>query len=129
MAEEISGHKAGGYVAAKVTAISRAEFEHNLAQKIKHTSFLSDLPPLLRPGVAYDAWRRIAWLQRNCWRGWPPGNRASCPETKTAGETPALPAHDSPVLTSRIEGRQFGLSVEVELFLNEVDTKRPLSLS
>ena len=43
------------YVAAEGNAISRAEFEQNLAQKMKHAGFLSDLPPLLRPGVAYNA--------------------------------------------------------------------------
>jgi predicted nucleotidyltransferase component of viral defense system len=42
------------YVGAEGNAISRAEFEQNLAQKMKHAGFLSDLPPLLRPGVAYD---------------------------------------------------------------------------
>ena len=42
------------YVAAEGNAISRAEFEQNLAQKMKHAGFLSDLPPLLRPGIAYD---------------------------------------------------------------------------
>jgi len=43
------------YVAAEGNAISRAGFEQNLAQKMKHAGFLSDLPPLLRPGTAYDA--------------------------------------------------------------------------
>jgi predicted nucleotidyltransferase component of viral defense system len=43
------------YVAAEGNAISRVEFEQNLLRKMKHAGFLSDLPPLLRPGVAYDA--------------------------------------------------------------------------
>lgn len=43
------------YIQAEGLAISRMEFEQNLAQKMKHAGFLSDLPPLLRPGVAYDA--------------------------------------------------------------------------
>jgi predicted nucleotidyltransferase component of viral defense system len=43
------------YVAAEGNVILRAEFEQNLALKMKHAGFLSDLPPLLRPGVAYDA--------------------------------------------------------------------------
>jgi predicted nucleotidyltransferase component of viral defense system len=43
------------YVEAEGNAISRAEFEHNLTQKMKHAGFLSDVPPLLRPGIAYDA--------------------------------------------------------------------------
>jgi predicted nucleotidyltransferase component of viral defense system len=42
------------YVGAEGNAISRAEFEQNLAQKMKHAGFLSDLPPLLRPNIAYD---------------------------------------------------------------------------
>lgn len=43
------------YVAAEGNTISRTEFEQNVARKMKHAGFLSDLPPLLRPGVAYDA--------------------------------------------------------------------------
>lgn len=43
------------YVAAEGNAVSRAEFEQNLIQKMKHAGFMSDLPPLLRPGIAYDA--------------------------------------------------------------------------
>lgn len=42
------------YVAEEGNMISRAEFEQNLAQKMKHPGFLSDLTPLLRPGVAYN---------------------------------------------------------------------------
>lgn len=42
------------YIEAEGLTISRTEFEKNLAQKMKHTGFLSDLPPLLRPGVVYD---------------------------------------------------------------------------
>jgi len=42
------------YVAAEGNTMSRAEFEQNVALKMKHAGFLSDLPPLLRPGVAYD---------------------------------------------------------------------------
>jgi len=43
------------YVSAEGNSISRSEFELNLTHKMKHAGFLSDLPPLLRPGVAYDA--------------------------------------------------------------------------
>lgn len=43
------------YVAAEGNTISRAEFVQNLAQKMKHPGFLSDLPPLLRPGIVYDS--------------------------------------------------------------------------
>lgn len=43
------------YLTAEGNTISRVDFERNLSQKMKHAGFLSDLPPLLRPGVAYDA--------------------------------------------------------------------------
>ena len=43
------------YLAAEGQAISREDFEKNLIQKMKHAGFLSDVPPLLRPGVVYDA--------------------------------------------------------------------------
>lgn len=42
------------YLAAEGNRISRTEFERNLAQKMDHPGFLSDLPPLLRPGIPYD---------------------------------------------------------------------------
>ena len=43
------------YLTAEGNQISRVTFEQNLAQKMKHPGFLSDVPPLLRPGLAYDA--------------------------------------------------------------------------
>ena len=43
------------YVAKEGNSILRTEFEQNLALKMKHAGFLSDLPPLLRPGIIYDA--------------------------------------------------------------------------
>jgi len=43
------------YVAAEGNSITRVEFEQNLTQKMQHAGFLSDLPPLLRSGIAYDA--------------------------------------------------------------------------
>jgi len=42
------------YMAAEGNLISRAEYTQNLTLKMQHTSFLSDLPPLLRPGIIYD---------------------------------------------------------------------------
>jgi hypothetical protein len=36
-------------------AVSQKEFSRNLAQKMTHAGFQSDLPPLLRPGMHYDA--------------------------------------------------------------------------
>lgn len=42
------------YLAVEGLAVSRTEFERNLEQKMKHAGFLSDLPPLLRPGISYN---------------------------------------------------------------------------
>lgn len=42
------------YLAAEGNPISRADFAQNLTLKMRHAGFLSDLPPLLRPGITYD---------------------------------------------------------------------------
>ena len=42
------------YVVKEGNPILRTEFEQNLALKMKHTGFLSDLPPLLRPGIIFN---------------------------------------------------------------------------
>jgi hypothetical protein len=42
--------------------VSSAEFAINLAAKMKHPGFLSDTPPLLRPGVQYDPMRAFKWI-------------------------------------------------------------------
>jgi predicted nucleotidyltransferase component of viral defense system len=42
------------YVEQDGLTISQTEFRQNLAQKMMHAGFVSDLPALLRPGVAYD---------------------------------------------------------------------------
>ena len=42
------------YMAAETHSVSSAEFTLNLATKIKHAGFLSDTPPLLRPGIQYS---------------------------------------------------------------------------
>jgi predicted nucleotidyltransferase component of viral defense system len=42
------------YVKNEGNSISRREFQQNFEQKMKHSGFMSDLPPLLRPGVSYD---------------------------------------------------------------------------
>jgi predicted nucleotidyltransferase component of viral defense system len=52
------------YVMAEGKAISRTEFEQNLAQKMKHAGFLSDLPARLRPGIAYDAAEARRWVEK-----------------------------------------------------------------
>lgn len=44
------------------TPVRRAEFEANMAAKLGERSFLTDVPPLLRTGVAHkasDAWARV----------------------------------------------------------------------
>lgn len=44
------------------TPVRRAEFEANMAAKLADRSFLTDVPPLLRTGVAHkaaDAWARV----------------------------------------------------------------------
>jgi predicted nucleotidyltransferase component of viral defense system len=42
--------------------VSAAEFAINLAAKMKHAGFLSDAPPLLRPGIQFDPSEAHAWL-------------------------------------------------------------------
>lgn len=50
------------YMAAENHPVSTAEFILNLAAKIKHAGFLSDTPPLLRPGVSYNPSEAYAWI-------------------------------------------------------------------
>lgn len=42
------------YMDAEGHAVSRGEFERNLAEKIALSSFVDDLRPLLAPGIHYD---------------------------------------------------------------------------
>lgn len=42
------------YMRAENHPVSSAEFAINLASKMKHAGFLSDTPPLLRPGIHYN---------------------------------------------------------------------------
>jgi predicted nucleotidyltransferase component of viral defense system len=42
------------YMRAEGRSVTRAEFSANLAAKVTHAGFLSDVPPLLRPGMMYD---------------------------------------------------------------------------
>jgi hypothetical protein len=42
--------------------ILSAEFALNLAAKMKHAGFLSDTPPLLRPGIHFDPAEAHDWL-------------------------------------------------------------------
>jgi predicted nucleotidyltransferase component of viral defense system len=43
------------YMSVEGQVVSQNEFSRNLAQKMTHAGFQSDLPPLLRPGMQYDA--------------------------------------------------------------------------
>ncbi len=43
---------------------TRAQFEQNLANKTRDSTFLSDIRPLLRPGLAYDADKAIDVVRR-----------------------------------------------------------------
>lgn len=59
------------------TPVSRAQFEANMHGKMKDAMFLSDLHPLLRPGIEYDnhdAWRAVheqivSQLPGDPWKG------------------------------------------------------------
>lgn len=42
--------------------LSSTGFALNLAAKIKHAGFLSDTPPLLRPGIHYNPTDAYDWL-------------------------------------------------------------------
>lgn len=50
------------YMEAESHHVSAAEFTRNLDAKISHPGFLSDTPPLLRPGITYDPAEAHAWL-------------------------------------------------------------------
>jgi hypothetical protein len=43
------------YLAAEGNRISRKEFEINLSEKMASSLFLSDMKPLLKTGINYDA--------------------------------------------------------------------------
>ena len=50
------------YMQAEAHAVSPAEFIRNLSAKMTHAGFLSDTPPLLRPGVIFDPKQAHQWL-------------------------------------------------------------------
>ncbi|MDP3768946.1 MAG: nucleotidyl transferase AbiEii/AbiGii toxin family protein [Dehalococcoidia bacterium] len=52
------------YLAADSLRITRAEFERNLAAKARNRMFLSEVRPLLAPGVAYDAREALELVRR-----------------------------------------------------------------
>jgi len=51
------------YMRAENHPVSSAEFSLNLAAKMKHAGFLSDTPPLLRPGIHYNPTEAFDWVQ------------------------------------------------------------------
>jgi predicted nucleotidyltransferase component of viral defense system len=53
------------YMMSENNPVSAAEFIPNLTAKMNHTGFLSDTPPLLRPGIQYDAKEAADWLTRH----------------------------------------------------------------
>lgn len=50
------------YMHAENHPVSPPEFAINLAAKMKHAGFLSDTPPLLRPGVSFNPTEAHDWL-------------------------------------------------------------------
>ena len=50
------------YMSAQNHPVSSAEFAINLAAKMRHPGFLSDISPLLRPGVQYDPNQAYQWF-------------------------------------------------------------------
>ncbi len=50
------------YMEAENHTVSAEEFARNLKAKMSHPAFLSDTPPLLRPGVEYDPRVAYTWL-------------------------------------------------------------------
>ena len=45
--------------------VSRAQFEHNLHDKMQDRAFMSDMQPLLRPGLDYDSAVAMALVQKS----------------------------------------------------------------
>jgi len=70
------------YMGIGGTPVTRAQVEANMAAKVADPSFLSDVAPLLRTGIAYepsDAWSRVhaaivAHLPGAAWKGVPDAN-------------------------------------------------------
>jgi predicted nucleotidyltransferase component of viral defense system len=53
------------YMRAENHPVSAAEFALNLIAKMNHAGFLSDTPPLLRPGIQYDPKDAADWLKQH----------------------------------------------------------------
>jgi len=53
------------YMKAEENTVSAADFQRNLDAKMRHAGFLSDTPPLLRPGVIFDPKQAAQWLSES----------------------------------------------------------------
>ena len=53
------------YMMSENNPVSAAEFIPNITAKMNHTGFLSDTPPLLRPGIQYNAKEAAEWLTQH----------------------------------------------------------------
>jgi len=53
------------YMDAENHPVSAGDFIKNLSEKMKHPGFLSDTPPLLRPGIQYNPAEAHAWITEN----------------------------------------------------------------
>jgi len=50
------------YMSEEKHPVSATALTINLAAKMKHAGFLSDTPPLLRPGLGFDYYQAHDWL-------------------------------------------------------------------
>jgi predicted nucleotidyltransferase component of viral defense system len=53
------------YMMSENNPVSAAEFIPNITAKMNHAGFLSDTPPLLRPGIQYNAKEAAEWLTQH----------------------------------------------------------------
>jgi len=53
------------YMKIEGNIISATDFNRNLEAKIQHAGFLSDTPPLLRPGVTFDPKQAHQWISES----------------------------------------------------------------
>jgi predicted nucleotidyltransferase component of viral defense system len=53
------------YMMSENNPVAAAEFIPNITAKMNHTGFLSDTPPLLRPGIQYNAKEAAEWLTQH----------------------------------------------------------------
>ena len=53
------------YMDAEGNPVSADDFQRNLSAKMQHPAFLSDTPPLLRPGIQFDPVEAHEWGRSN----------------------------------------------------------------